>query len=115
MYEEATKCNANLGYNGEDEDWEQTTDSTTCSFINAVQKGNIDKYGFVQISTHEYFSGTINGFNNNVLPEGFYLSDNQFFLLLTCSVMSIAFALYTISSQRENIVNTNTDLKAALV
>ena len=116
MYEEAAKCNVNLPYtsNGNDDEWAETQDATTCAFLEAVQKGNIDKHGYVHLSFNKYLSKYINKFNNDYLPETMYLTDLQFIGILTGSVLLVVAAVYGVAFKKQDSVETK-ELKASLV
>lgn len=130
MYEESAKCNAflpkpaaeenenqyyqkNADYYEYDEEWEQTKNPFACAFMEAVQKGNIDKYGIVHLSKNAYFKDYINKVNNDYLPEGYYLTDNQFFAIVGATIFCFALAIYGIMKPNKTVQNT--ELKASLV
>lgn len=124
LYEDSAKCNAQLPYQskvyyGEDDEvdaeWYETQDATTCSFLEAVQKGNIDKYGFVHLSFNKYLSKYINKFNNDYLPEQMYVTDGQFFAIVSLSILLVAAVVYGVAFKpRKESVQT-IELKTNLV
>jgi hypothetical protein len=115
LYEDSVKCNERIPYTSYyyDEEWEQTKNRKTCAFMEAIQKGNIDKYGYVHLSRNYFFSGLFNKVNNDVLPQGYYLTDNQFFFVFFASLVCIGLAVQG-HRNRTKIVN-NKELKTTLV
>jgi len=141
MYEESAKCNVflpepakedeevqgyykngyyykqqNAYYGGDDkeEEWDETKNPFACAFMEAVQKGNIDKYGIVHLSRNTYFKDYINKVNNDFLPEGYYLTDNQFFAIIGATIFCTALAIYGLMKPNNKTVH-NTELKTTLV
>jgi hypothetical protein len=118
LLEESAQCNVNLpfygnGTDGEDTD-EGTDEATTCNLIKAVQRGNIDKYGFVHLSKNKYFSDYINTVNNDYLPDGYFLSDGQFFGIVAACIVGTAFVIYSVGFKPQRSVETK-ELTANLV
>ncbi len=132
LYEDSAKCNAFLpkptdnenayyyqngyyqnAYYDYDEEWEQTKNPTACAYMEAVQKGNIDKYGFVHLSNNQYFKKYINKINNDILPGGYYINDYQFFAILGATIFCLTLFIYGLSKPRKIVHNK--ELKATLV
>jgi hypothetical protein len=118
MYEDSAKCNAFIPHTTtyyDEEEWSETKDVTTCAFLEAVSKGNIDKYGFVHLSKNSFFGEYINKVNNDFLPEGYYLTDSQFFAVVLASIGCLGLAAYGMYTKQAEPTISGTDLKATLV
>ncbi len=98
LYEESAQCNARLPYSNyyqyEDGEWDGTVNPVTCAFMEAVQKNNIDKYGYVHVSKNKYYGKYVNIVNNDVLPQGYYLSDGQFLWIVGGIVGALSLIIY---------------------
>jgi len=130
LYEDSAKCNKFLPepaaenengyyqyyqkYYGYDEDWEQTKNPTSCAYMEAFQKNNIDKYGFVHLSYNQYFKYFINKMNNDILPAGYFITDKQFFAIIGATIFCLAVMVYGCTKPKRKIV-FNKELKATLV
>ena len=121
LYEEAAKCNKFLPYTSyyeydeEDGEWEQTMNPMVCGFMEAVQKGNIDKYGYVHLSRNHWYGKYVNKVNNDILPEGYWLSDAQFIGIVGGLVVCLALIIYGIAFKPYQETVETKELKANLV
>ena len=122
LYEESAKCNAFLPYTSsyydneeEDGDWEASKNPIICSFIETVQKKNIDKYGYVHFSKNRYYGKYVNIFNNDVLPEGYNISDGVFLGIVGGMVAFIALIVYSFTFNPYKESPETKELKTQLV
>jgi len=110
LYEQSAKCDMYLPIQKEEEDEnEEDDEKTTCTFIEAVSRGYIDNYGNVKLSSKYDFFNTL---NNEYLPDGVDLTDNQFIGIIAGTLACVALTIYGIK-MRPNIQGN--DLKTNLV
>merc|ERR1712113_815608 len=123
LYEDSLKCNENLelnvtaymnenGYYDEQifEEWNETITEKACALLEAVQKGEVDSYGYPSTSKYysngasvwssTYWNNKKNDFtdtvNDKYMPSGYTLSSSHMTVLIVlffCSIIALIYSL----------------------